>query len=377
MQRTVLMANMSGDVYGSDLQLLESVRALLAQGWRVVVVLAQGGPLVERLHQCGAEVSEIDFPILSHADASARGVARLAARSPGALARISKVIRRIRPDVIYVNTVTLPWWLMAARLNRTPALCHVHEAEQADRPAVLKALYGPLLLADHVVCNGRASAAVACELVPKLRQKISVVYNGVSGPNYSACPPDGGSRPFRLVLVGRVSPRKAQHIALEAVSILRAGGRDVHLEVCGTPFKGYEWYSEELRNRAAEGDLIGHITWAGYVDPIWPALARAHVLVAPSQVESFGNVVVEAQLSMRPVVVSDNSGYRSIVQEGQTGLLVKQDDPQALAQGVARLMDDVDLAGRLARQGQASAMARFSTARYADDIVAVVEALAR
>lgn len=45
MQRTVLMANMSGDVYGSDLQLLESVRALLAQGWRVVVVLAQEDPL--------------------------------------------------------------------------------------------------------------------------------------------------------------------------------------------------------------------------------------------------------------------------------------------------------------------------------------------
>lgn len=377
MKRTALVAHMSGDVYGSDLQLLESVSALTGHGWRVVVALAKGGPLVERMRDRGAEVREVDFPILSHAHASPAGIARLAAASPGALMKIGKLIRAVRPDVVYVNTVTLPWWLLAARLTRTPVLCHVHEAEQADRSIVLRALYGPLLLADAVICNGPASAEVARVLVPRLSGKIRVICNGVSGPDGLVSSPDPKSRPFLLVLVGRLSPRKAQHVALEAVAILRAAGKDVELEICGTPFEGYEWYAEELRDRAAERDLAGHVTLSGYVAPIWPALARAHALVAPSQVESFGNVVVEAQLAMRPVVVADNSGHRAIVEDGQSGLLVERDDPQALAKGVARLMDDTDLAEALARRGREQALARFSTDRYSADVVDTVESLVR
>jgi hypothetical protein len=53
---TVLIANPSADVYGSDLQMLESVAGLRESGWRVVVVLPDRGPLVSRLLELGADV---------------------------------------------------------------------------------------------------------------------------------------------------------------------------------------------------------------------------------------------------------------------------------------------------------------------------------
>lgn len=377
MRRTVLMAHMSGDVYGSDLQLLESVSALAEHGWRVVVALAKGGPLVQMMRDRGAEVREVSFPVLSHAYASPAGIVRLAAASPRALMKIAKLIRAVQPHVVYVNTVTLPWWLLAARITRTPVLCHVHEAEDVGGRAILTALNTPLLLANRIVSNSRASMDATCGLVPGLRARTRLIYNGVPPPDEPPTMPDLAVRPCRIVVVGRLSPRKAQDVALEAVAILRSEGKDVELEICGTPFEGYEWYEDQLRRRSELEDLDGHITLSGYVSPVWLALARAQIVVAPSSREPFGNAVVEAQLGMRPVVAAEAMGHKETVQDGVTGLLVEPGDARAMADAVTRLMDDADLAWALARQGRAQGLARFSTARYKADVLDTVESLAR
>ena len=129
----VLIANPTFDRYGSDLQMLESVRALRTAGWRVVVTSPQAGPLAARLEELGAETLLVAYPIVRRADTTPAGAARLAMAGAAALPRLRRLIREVAPDVVYVNTVTLPWWLVAARLARVPALCHVHEAEP-ERP---------------------------------------------------------------------------------------------------------------------------------------------------------------------------------------------------------------------------------------------------
>ena len=64
--------------------------------------------------------------------------------------------------------MTIPSWLLAARLAEVPTLCHVHEAE-ADQPRVVRlALAAPLLLARRVVTNSEASGDVLCRSLPAL-----------------------------------------------------------------------------------------------------------------------------------------------------------------------------------------------------------------
>ena len=174
-----------------------------------------------------------------------------------------------------------------------------------------------------------------------------MIENGVAGPpGPVGAAPEAG--PTRLAVVGRLSPRKATHVALEAVGRLREGGRDVVLEVCGTAFAGYEWYVAELQERAAQPDLAGAVTFSGYVDDLWSTLERTHIVVAPSLGESLGNAVIQAQLAGRPVVASEVQGHTESVTDGETGLLVPADDPGALAGAVGRLIDDPDLAAELA-----------------------------
>lgn len=373
---TVLVANPSADVYGSDLQLLDSVSGFIAQSWRVVVAVGEDGPLVEMLRSRGAEVEIVGSPVVRRANMSVKGMAQLLFSSPRALLDLRRVIKRVHPDLVYVNTMTLPWWLLVARVSSVPSLCHVHEAEDKDGQIVLTALTAPLLLANSIVANSRASVEAITRFVPRLRRRVSLVYNGIVPPPADQVLAHWSGGPFRLAAVCRLSPRKAPDVALEAVAILRAEGRDVQIDICGTAFEGYEWFLKQLEQRARRPDLVGSVTFSGYVSPIWPALAAAHAVVAPSLREPFGNAVVEAQMARRPVVASAALGHLETVIDGQTGLLVPAGDPAALAAAVAKLMDDRDLAEHLADEGQRRALREFSVARYHAQLVALISRLA-
>lgn len=373
---TVLVAHKSGDVYGADLQLLESIRAMTERGWRVVVVMAQGGPLVEMIVGLGAEMRILNFPVLRRAHVSIRGFVYLARSGCSGMVGMRHIIREFLPDLVYVNTVALPWWLLVTRISRIPSVCHVHEAEDSDSRVVLAMLNAPLTLATVIISNSRASMSAMCTAAPWLRERARLVYNGVAGPTEIPHHVSRGNGPLRLAVIGRLSPRKAQDIALEASALLRSDGRNVELEICGTSFDGYEWYADQLHARASQPDLAGSVIWSGYVSPIWPALARADVILAPSLREPFGNAVVEAHLSLRPVVASGALGHLETVSDGVTGLLVPPGDAFALASAVARIIDDPDLAVRMAEQGRAQALESFSIGRYKAEIVDTLQTVA-
>lgn len=356
--------------------MLESISAAVEAGGRVVVALPADGPLVPLILERGGEVELVDFPVLRRANQSAPAFASMVLSAARAVPRLVGYLRRLRPSVVYVNTVTLPWWLLAGRLTRTPTVCHLHEAENTDSGLVRRALVLPLRLADAVLVISRAAMDAMVEAAPGLESRAHLVYNGVPEPTV---PPGPARRadPLRAVVVGRLSPRKAPHLALEAVAALRRAGHPIEIELAGSIFPGYEWYLAELEERAAAPDLAGAVHFAGYCKPIWPNLEVADLVLAPSLREPFGNAVVEAQLARRPVVATAALGHLESITDGETGLLVPAEDVPAMAAAVGRLIEDPDLADRLAVQAREHALAAFSTARYNRQIVEVIGSLVR
>lgn len=370
----MLVVNPSADVYGSDLQMLESVRAL-ADHHDVTVLMPAGGELVGRLEAVGAHVEFLSFPVLRRSNASALAFASMVVSTVLALPRMCRAVRRIRPAVLYVNTVTLPWWQLVGALTRTPTLCHLHEAETEDRKLVRLALIAPLHLADGVIVISQAAMRAMVEVAPRLRRKAHLIYNGVPLPPVLPAHPAPGTR-VRLAVVGRLSPRKAPHIAIEVLAELVRRGHDAELEVAGSTFPGYEDYEAELRDRAEQVDLRGRVRFSGYCSPIWPVLARSDLVLAPSLREPFGNAVVEAQLALRPVVATAALGHLESIEDHETGMLVPAEDVQAMADAAERLIADPDSRRALAERAAASARRRFSTERYADTLVRLVAATA-
>jgi glycosyltransferase involved in cell wall biosynthesis len=312
--------------------------------------------------------------VLRKSSATPLGLLVLGGRALAAGTRIRALLRRQRPDVVYVNTSTLPWWVVTARIMGYPVLCHVHEAEVSQPRYVQTLLALPLLAAHVVVANSRTTGMAVSSAVARLAGRVVVVVNGVMGP---ATPIENRqpSARLRLAVVGRLSPRKATLVALEATAVLAARGADPHLDVCGSVFEGYEWYEEQLRERASRPDLSGRVTFHGYTSPIWAVLKDVDVLLAPSLGESLGNSVVEAQLAGRPVVASAVPGHEETIEHDRTGLLVAPSDPEEIADAVLGLLADPDRLAGITARGRASAIERFGMDEYERALVATLDDL--
>jgi hypothetical protein len=176
---SVLIAHPSADRYGSDLQLLETVSALTTAGTQVTVVLPVDGPLVELLRQRGASVRLVPFPVLRKAAMRPRGFVILLGQLLRRLPRVVMTVWSGGASIVVVNTVTIPWWLLAGRIARRRTVCHVHEAEDSGPRLALRMLGLPILLAQQVVVNSHASAKTLTDVTPRVRDRVQVVYNGV------------------------------------------------------------------------------------------------------------------------------------------------------------------------------------------------------
>jgi len=371
---TVLVAHPSPDLYGSDRQLLETIRALTDAGHRVNAALPDDGPLLAELEALGARAAIVPFTVLRKSLLSPRGLLGLAARSGGEISRLRALIKANDADLVLVNTVTLPWWAPAGRAAGVPVLAHVHEAEDTQNLLVRAGLNAPLLAASRVVVNSQAAHDTLVRAQPLLARRTQVVHNGVPAPETPPRPlrerlPQAS---FRIAMVARLSPRKGVDVALEALGHLRADGLNASLRLCGSVFPGYEWYEEQLRERAARPDLAGHVELLGYVHPTWPVLYAADAVVVPSRVEPFGNTAVEAMHAARPLVASRVQGLAEVVTDEVTGLLVPADDAEALAGALGSLATDPDLANRLAEQGEREAAERFSVVGYRATMARIV-----
>jgi glycosyltransferase involved in cell wall biosynthesis len=89
--------------------------------------------------------------------------------------------------------------------------------------------------------------------------------------------------------------------------------------------------------------------------------ARCALLALPSKQETAPVVVAEAMAAGRAVVATRICGVPYMVEDGASGLLVEDGDPNALAAGLLRLLQDPALRARMGQRGRQIAEARFRT----------------
>lgn len=150
-----------------------------------------------------------------------------------------------------------------------------------------------------------------------------------------------GGRPVMLY-VGRVSKEKNVDAVIDAYARVRAARPDVALLIVGDGP-----YAAQIGERAAPlgGVMAGPLSGADLA----AVYASADVFAFPSETETFGNVVVEAQASGLPVVVAGGGGAHEQVLQGVTGLVVDGQRPDELATAVLTILADSTLRARMSR----------------------------
>ncbi|QBE50291.1 glycosyltransferase [Leucobacter triazinivorans] len=344
---------------------LESIAGLREAGFDVVVALPARGPLVPAVQAIGARVVLLPMLVLRKALLRPSGWAALARDGVRGFVAARRLLRKVRPAVVYVSTITLPHWPIAARLAGARVVAHVHEAEGSVNRWVNTAAYLPLAAAHTVIVNSRYSRAILGASVPPLLQRSTVIHNGVESPRDPEPPRAELTGPTRICYVGRLSPRKGPDLVLDAARLLARDGTPVRVTLLGSVFPGNEWYERELRDAAAALPEEIEVRFAGFDPHIWPHLADSDVVVVPSRLdESFGNTAVEGVLALRPVIASDIAGLREAVGTYPTAHLVAPGDAAALAEALARVRGDWAVLRERAADGRARALARHAPEQY-------------
>ena len=238
--RTVLIANPSADLYGSDRMMLEGVRGLVELGWHVVVTSSDDGPLIPLLRAAGAEVVFLEAPVIRKSALRPGGLVRLVREIAVQTPRMRRLVADLEADVVMVNTVTIPFWLRAARRAGAASVVHVHEAESTLSAPARALLTRPLRWASGVVFNSQTSRRVSGSAWLERRDRARVVLNGIAGPDRPSPARIHLDGPLRVVYVGRLSPRKGVDLASDAIDRLRSAGIDAELDIVGDVFRGYE-----------------------------------------------------------------------------------------------------------------------------------------
>lgn len=137
----------------------------------------------------------------------------------------------------------------------------------------------------------------------------------------------------KFLYVGRISREKDLPLLAGAFRKLSAANPGAHLTVVGDGP-----YTAEMKRLLRDAPA----TFTGYLsgEPLQQVYASADVFVFPSTTDTFGNVVLEAQSSGLPVIVSDLGGPCENMKTGRTGLMVPGGNEAALVEAMASLASD-------------------------------------
>ena len=134
----VLFVHQSSDLYGSDRVLIDIAHALRLSGGEPIVVLPDGGPLVQTLKERGIEVhavAPIEVLKLSRSVMTPLGALRLLTNIPRSLAVLDRCVAGRSIDLVYSNTLAVLAGALWARSRQVKHLWHVHEIVEHPRLA--------------------------------------------------------------------------------------------------------------------------------------------------------------------------------------------------------------------------------------------------
>lgn len=149
---------------------------------------------------------------------------------------------------------------------------------------------------------------------------------------------------FVLVYPAEFSKRKNQAMLIRAMRMLP---ENVKLILPGTGA-----HFEECRALAENLGVSDRVLFPGYVKDIFALLKRADVAVSSSRSEGLPFNIMEAMLSVLPVIASRVKGHTDLVEDGVNGYLYEYDNEQAFSQAVEKLVLDRGLARAMGYAGK-------------------------
>jgi glycosyltransferase involved in cell wall biosynthesis len=292
--------------------------------------------------------------------------------------RLSRVLKRLRPDVVHAHdphavAMAATALSIAAPRPRPPLVASRRIEYRIAHNSFSRWKYS------QVDCFIAISRAVGDRLVADgiPRRHVVVVNEGVDVERIVRLP--AGNVHAELYLpphapvvgnVGALVEQKGQHHLIEAAALVVREVPDARFVILG---EGE--LRPALEDQIKRRHLERHVFLAGFRADVLELTKAFDVFVVSSLHEGMCTALVDAMAASRPAVGTHVGGVPEVMADGQTGFVVPPRDHAAMARAIVTLLKDAALRGRMGAAGLARARARFTVERMVSETEAVYERL--
>ncbi len=187
-----------------------------------------------------------------------------------------------------------------------------------------------------------------------IKENIFIIRHGVDSGLFR--PVDGilREKKYNVAFVGRHMPRKGFKYLFKALELLK--DRNLKILFCGTSFKEIERYINKLKQST------GHRFYVRNSEDFYlmPSLYQdSDMLVLPSLYEPFGFAGLEAMACSTPVIISEVSGLRELMENKVNGIFVRPGNSKDLTAAISYLLDKPEERLRIGLSGREKAVKYF------------------
>jgi len=324
-------------VGGVERLILDIITHLDRNHWDPMVVTVMGsGPLLSEFQRQGIPV-EFAGPKLYRANSTLYRLYWLLS-VPATLGRLIRILRRKRPVTVTTSLyhADILGMLAARYLRVSHRVVIQHDVERLPGLVAWAKRRLAIPLATKIIANSPTTATFLREYFLVPTNKLAVIPNGIDMAKFQQV---GQVAPqckdLTVGFLGRLEEIKGPQYFMEAIRSLKEQYQlNPPVVVLG---------DGSLRSQLteyAECWQLTNVKFVGQVLDPAASLPTMDILVVPSQREGFGSIILEGLASGRVVVASNLPVVSDLIVDGQNGILFSTGNALALAQQLARLLQD-------------------------------------
>ncbi|MFO1463713.1 MAG: glycosyltransferase family 4 protein [bacterium] len=267
--------------------------------------------------------------------------------------KVRRVLEEEKFDLLHIHSplfMTLP--LLFLKYSQTVTVGTLHTYFDSFGPRSLFRLFQKYIQRYFDKMDGVIGVSEACReaLKPYVKGDFTCIPNGVDTEWFAK--PKGKIPKFdddspKVLFLGRMDPRNGLDGLLEAFPAVVERLPEAKLIVVGDGpmLPQYQEMSGALNGK--------NVFFEGQVNGNRPEYyASCDVFCYPARIAAFSVTLLEAMAAGKPVVGTDNLGFRQAIQDGQNGLLVPHADSAQLSQALLKVLEDPETARRIGKSGQ-------------------------
>jgi len=295
--------------------------------------------------------------------------------------KIIYILFKYKIDLIHINDApVLTNWLLASKIFKIKCIAHLRGNWAPDTAhKKLARYYNRIISISNSVTKIAKLNGVNIENFVTIYDGIDVkaVFSNRKKKSDELRKELGiQNNDFLIGLVGNIKTWKGQHVAIEAVNILKTEFPEIRCLIIGdvSDIEEDKEYYNQLRQMIYDNNLAHNIITTGFRHDIPDIISNLDVLIHTStNPEPLGRVILEGMVFAKPIIATDHGGPAEILDEGITGYLTPPYDSEALAKKIAFIMSHKNISQQVGLRARNKVEDKFNIQKNIEEIEKIYE----